>query len=139
MPDAAETDVKSAGAAIAAALSGAVTDISDAYGELTLTVETERWVEVARYLRDDPGQLYICFIDLCAVDYPVRAQVIRSSVAATKKPLSESWWLTSRKYGSLAPTGLPVFGSMMPFAGGEVTGARVSINPIRAPLSAIRR
>jgi NADH-quinone oxidoreductase subunit C len=72
MADAAETDVKSAGEAIAAALSDAVTDIADAYGELTLTVETQRWVDVARYLREDPGQLYISFIDLCAVDYPVR-------------------------------------------------------------------
>jgi NADH-quinone oxidoreductase subunit C len=72
MPDAAETDVKSAGQAIAAAMSGAVSDVADAYGELTLTVVTERWVEVARYLREDPGQLYLCFIDLCAVDYPVR-------------------------------------------------------------------
>src|SRR5437660_8157878 len=74
MPDAAETDVKSAGQAIAAALSGAVSDVADAYGELTLTVETERWVEIARYLREDPGQLFVCFIDLCAVDYPVRAK-----------------------------------------------------------------
>jgi NADH-quinone oxidoreductase subunit C len=72
MADAAETDVKSAGQAIAAALSGAVSDVSDAYGELTLTVATERWVEVARYLREDPSRLYLCFIDLCAVDYPVR-------------------------------------------------------------------
>jgi NADH-quinone oxidoreductase subunit C len=72
MTDAAETDVKSAGEAIAAALSGAVTEISDAYSELTLTVATDRWVDIARYLREDPGQLYISFIDLCAVDYPVR-------------------------------------------------------------------
>jgi NADH-quinone oxidoreductase subunit C len=72
MADAAETDVKSAGEAIAAALSGAVTEISDAYSELTLTVATDRWVDIARYLREDPGQLYISFIDLCAVDYPVR-------------------------------------------------------------------
>jgi NADH-quinone oxidoreductase subunit C len=72
MADAAETDVKSAGEAIAAALPGAVTGLSDAYGELTLTVETDRWVDVARHLHDDTGQLYISFIDLCAVDYPVR-------------------------------------------------------------------
>ena len=72
MTDAAETDVKSAGEAIAAALSGAVTDISDAYGELTLTVERDRWVDIAGHLREDPAQLYISFIDLCAVDYPVR-------------------------------------------------------------------
>jgi NADH-quinone oxidoreductase subunit C len=72
MADVAETDVKSAGEAIAAALPGAVRDVSETYGELTLTVETERWVDVARYLREDSDQLYICFIDLCAVDYPVR-------------------------------------------------------------------
>jgi NADH-quinone oxidoreductase subunit C len=72
MADPAETDVKSAGEAIAAALSAAVTETSDAYGELTLIVATDRWVDVARYLREDPRQLYISFIDLCAVDYPVR-------------------------------------------------------------------
>jgi NADH-quinone oxidoreductase subunit C len=72
MADAVETDVKSAGELIAAALSGAVISVSDAYGELTLTVETDRWVDVARYLRDDPSCLYICFLDLCGVDYPVR-------------------------------------------------------------------
>jgi NADH-quinone oxidoreductase subunit C len=72
MAEPAETDVKSAGEAIAAALSGAVSDVSDAYGELTLTVETDRWVEVVRYLHDDPSCLYICFLDLCGVDYPVR-------------------------------------------------------------------
>src|ERR1700744_125031 len=72
MADAAETDVKSAGEAIAAALPGAVSDVSEAYGELTLTVATGRWVDVARHLRTDPGQLFVCFIDLCAVDYPVR-------------------------------------------------------------------
>jgi NADH-quinone oxidoreductase subunit C len=72
MADAVETDVKSAGEAIAAALSGAVSSVSDAFGELTLTVETDRWVDVARYLRDDPSCLYICFLDLCGVDYPVR-------------------------------------------------------------------
>jgi NADH-quinone oxidoreductase subunit C len=72
MADAVETDVKSAGELIAAALSGAVISVSDAYGELTLTVETDRWVDVARYLREDPSCLYICFLDLCGVDYPVR-------------------------------------------------------------------
>src|SRR2546422_8982735 len=79
---------------------------------------------------------------------PVRAQVIRSSVAATKKPLSESSWLTSRKYGSLAPTGLPVEGSRIPVAAGAITGedpkaaiglAAVGLKPIRARLSSLRK
>src|SRR6201991_376585 len=56
------------------------------------------------------------------ISEPVRAQVIRSSAAATKKPLSESSWLTSRKYGSLAPTGRPVAGSRMPFGAGAIAG-----------------
>ncbi len=72
MPDASQPVARSAGEAIAAALPGAVADISYAYGELTLTVETERWLDVARYLREDPNQQYVCFIDLCGVDYPVR-------------------------------------------------------------------
>src|SRR3954453_11359112 len=52
---------------------------------------------------------------------PVRAQVMRSSVAATKKPLSDSSWLTSRKCGSVAAHGLPVEGSIMPVAAGAIT------------------
>jgi NADH-quinone oxidoreductase subunit C len=72
MPDASQPDARSAGDGIAAALPGAISDVSDAYGELTLTVDTERWVDVARYLREDPDQQYVCFIDLCGVDYPLR-------------------------------------------------------------------
>jgi NADH-quinone oxidoreductase subunit C len=72
MADGTETDVRSAGEAIAAALPDAVTGVSDGYGELTLTVETERWVEVVRYLHDDPSCRFISFLDLCGVDYPVR-------------------------------------------------------------------
>src|SRR6478752_10218579 len=78
------------------------------------------------------------------INEPVRAQVMRSSVAATKKPLSDSSWLTSRKYGSLAPTGLPVEGSIMPAAAGATTGedpcgTALGLNPIRARLSSIRK
>ena len=46
---------------------------------------------------------------------PVRAQVMRSSVEVTRKPLSDSSLFTSRKNGSVEPTGLPVEGSRMPF------------------------
>jgi NADH-quinone oxidoreductase subunit C len=65
-------ELRTLGDAISAALPGAVGDISTALGELTLTVDTQRWVEVVRYLHDDPACLYICFLDLCGVDYPVR-------------------------------------------------------------------
>ncbi len=72
MADDMGAELRTLGDAISAALPGAVGDISTALGELTLTVDTQRWVEVVRYLHDDPACLYICFLDLCGVDYPVR-------------------------------------------------------------------
>ncbi|WP_026595686.1 NADH-quinone oxidoreductase subunit C [Methyloferula stellata] len=60
------------GAEIAAALPGAIEDILVAYGELTLTVAPERLIETATFLRDDASCLFVSFIDLTAVDYPVR-------------------------------------------------------------------
>jgi NADH-quinone oxidoreductase subunit C len=60
------------GEAIAAALPGAISGISTAFGELTLTVELDRLIETVTYLRDDPSCLFLSFIDLTAVDYPVR-------------------------------------------------------------------
>ena len=43
-----------------------------AFGELTLTVEPARIVEVLTFLRDDPDCQFVCFIDISAVDYPER-------------------------------------------------------------------
>src|SRR6185437_11302033 len=60
------------GEAIAASLPGAVLDVSTAFGELTLMLAPERLLEAVRYLRDDPACLFVCFIDLTAVDYPNR-------------------------------------------------------------------
>jgi NADH-quinone oxidoreductase subunit C len=65
-------DLQQLGEAMAAALPGAITGISTAYGELTLTVEAGRLIETATYLRDDPAHLFVCFTDLTAVDYPAR-------------------------------------------------------------------
>jgi NADH-quinone oxidoreductase subunit C len=62
------------GDAVVAALPGAIVASSMAYGELTLDVAPTRLVETVRYLRDDPACLFVCFIDLTAVDYPTRAQ-----------------------------------------------------------------
>ncbi|WP_026606683.1 NADH-quinone oxidoreductase subunit C [Methylocapsa acidiphila] len=67
-----DSDLKQLGDAIAAALPGAVGEVSTAYGELTLTVELPRLLEAVAYLRDDPACLFVSFIDLTAVDYPVR-------------------------------------------------------------------
>jgi NADH-quinone oxidoreductase subunit C len=72
MADVSEPDLKPLGEAIAAALPGAVTQSSTAFGELTLTIAPDRWLDVARYLRDDPAGLFISFVDLAGVDYPLR-------------------------------------------------------------------
>src|SRR6185437_15984792 len=66
------------------------------------------------------------------ISEPVRAQVIRSSTAATRKPLSASSLLTPTKKLSPAPTGLPVLGSRMPLGAGA-TSVMESI-PLQRPL-----
>ena len=58
------------GETLAAALPGAVTGHSVAYGELTVTVKVSEIVEVIRYLRDE--QRFVSFIDVTAVDWPGR-------------------------------------------------------------------
>ncbi len=57
---------------VAAALPGAVVDQVWAYGELTLTVEAARNLDVLKFLRDDPAGQFISFIDVSGVDYPER-------------------------------------------------------------------
>ena len=59
---------------IAAALSGAVHKVTVAFGELTLDVEAARITDVVTHLRDDADCLFVNFIDLTVVDYPLRAQ-----------------------------------------------------------------
>jgi NADH-quinone oxidoreductase subunit C len=60
------------GAAIEAALPGAVTSHVVAYGELTLFAEAARVVDVMRVLREDARFAFASFIDLCGCDYPAR-------------------------------------------------------------------
>ncbi len=60
------------GTAIAAALPVAVAGFDVAFGELNLVVDAGRIVETLTWLRDDPGCLFICFIDITATDYPSR-------------------------------------------------------------------
>jgi len=47
---------------------------SEAFGETTITVATDKIVEVLRKLRDDERCQFEILIDLCGVDYPQRAQ-----------------------------------------------------------------
>jgi NADH-quinone oxidoreductase subunit C len=60
------------GQKIVGALPGAATGHTVAFGQLTVAVEASKIVEVARYLRDDAGCRFVCFIDVTAVDYPGR-------------------------------------------------------------------
>src|SRR5665811_1844173 len=68
------------------------------------------------------------------ISEPVRAQVIRSSTAATRNPLSASSLLTPTKNSSSAPTGLPVRGSRIPFGAGATSVIGSSIPFDRALL-----
>ena len=60
------------GETIKAALPGAVLGSSVAFDQLTLAVDAAKIVEIARFLRDDPGCRFVSFVDITAVDYPGR-------------------------------------------------------------------
>jgi NADH-quinone oxidoreductase subunit C len=64
--------LKSTGDKALTALPGAVLDARQALGELTLTAEAGRIVDVLTFLRDDAACQFFCFIDLSGVDYPER-------------------------------------------------------------------
>jgi NADH-quinone oxidoreductase subunit C len=59
---------------LAARFGAAIMGRDLAYGELTIAVETARIVEIVRFLKEDPECRFVCFIDLCGVDYPDRAR-----------------------------------------------------------------
>jgi NADH-quinone oxidoreductase subunit C len=64
--------LKNVGDRLAAAQPDALVATSHALDELTLTVKPDAYVEAIRFLRDDPSCLFVCFIDLTAVDFPAR-------------------------------------------------------------------
>src|SRR5262249_52359110 len=65
---------------------------------------------------------------------PVRAQLMRSSVAVTRNPLSASSLLSVTKAASSDPPGRPVRGSRMPVAGGATTLMGLASIPFERPL-----
>jgi len=67
-----DEELKALGDAIAAASPGVVTRAYVEFGELNLCVEASRIVQALTHLRDAPDCLFSCFIDITAVDYPVR-------------------------------------------------------------------
>jgi len=59
---------------ITAKLGDAITESKSTYGELTLRAQSDKIIEVLRFLRDDPECRFVCFTDLCGADYPQRAK-----------------------------------------------------------------
>ncbi len=64
--------LKSIGDKAVATFPGAVVGVREAFGELTLTVEAARILDVLTFLRDDPACQFVCFIDISGADYPER-------------------------------------------------------------------
>lgn len=60
------------GERILANLPGKALTAALANGELTVTAEAAAIREVIAFLRDDPECDFVCFIDICGVDYPAR-------------------------------------------------------------------
>jgi NADH-quinone oxidoreductase subunit C len=50
----------------------AILEATSQHGDETVVVEPSRWVDVHRFLRDDPACEMQLLIDLCGVDYPER-------------------------------------------------------------------
>jgi len=57
---------------VVAALPGAVNESKFLFGELTLTVDPVRIIDVLTFLRDDPGARFVSMIDISGADYPER-------------------------------------------------------------------
>jgi NADH-quinone oxidoreductase subunit C len=55
-------------------LGTAVRDKRIAVGELTITVEAARIIDVLMFLKTDPSCRFEVLIDICGVDWPMRAQ-----------------------------------------------------------------
>ncbi|MBN9147305.1 MULTISPECIES: NADH-quinone oxidoreductase subunit C [unclassified Nitrobacter] len=60
------------GQMIVATLAGAATGHSVSFGQLSVTVEAAKIVEVARFIRDDQRCRFVNITDVTAVDYPGR-------------------------------------------------------------------
>ncbi len=59
---------------IAGKLGASVTGVKHEFGELTLSANADDIVSVLNFLRDDAECGFVCFIDICGVDYPQRAK-----------------------------------------------------------------
>jgi NADH-quinone oxidoreductase subunit C len=67
-------ELQALGEKVSAAVAGAVEEAKIAFGELTLTVKRDRWLDVARFLQGDAECLFVNIVDVTAADYPERAE-----------------------------------------------------------------
>ena len=74
MTDAAIDPLVDLGQYIQASLPDAGVEPVVALDELAITIKAQHVVPVVQFLRDDPRCAFICFLDLCGVDYPDRAE-----------------------------------------------------------------
>ena len=70
MPTSTSQDLASLAEKVSAAFPAAAATI--AVGELTITVEAGRIVEVLKYLKDDPDCAFTILVDICGNDWPKR-------------------------------------------------------------------
>jgi NADH-quinone oxidoreductase subunit C len=90
-------------AALAAALGDdAVESTTVAFGEVTIVVGVDRYVDVMRDLRDRPELRFEMLIDLCGVDYSSFGGVVRDGprygVVSHLLSLSNNWRLRVRTF-----------------------------------------
>ncbi|HTR12161.1 MAG TPA: NADH-quinone oxidoreductase subunit C [Roseiarcus sp.] len=64
--------LQSIGDNVASVLPGAILDSKFVFGELTLTVDPGRIIDVLKFLRDDPRAQFVSMIDISGADYPER-------------------------------------------------------------------
>jgi NADH-quinone oxidoreductase subunit C len=57
---------------VGSALGDRLADIRVVHGQLQLVTTPEHVLEVLKFLRDDPACRFVCFTDLCGVDWPER-------------------------------------------------------------------
>ncbi|WP_448952578.1 NADH-quinone oxidoreductase subunit C [Labrys neptuniae] len=60
------------GEALQAAFPQAVSGVTHAFGELTVTTDPDNILSLLKHLRDDAGTRFISIIDICGADYPAR-------------------------------------------------------------------
>jgi NADH-quinone oxidoreductase subunit C len=65
-------DLAQIGDHVAAKFGSAILSHQVALGDLVIRVEPQQIVEILTFLRDDPDCRFVCFIDICGVDYPGR-------------------------------------------------------------------